>query len=94
MYLVFGILTIALGIIIFLIMPDTPMTSRLTHDEKVLTIERLRGNMTGIENTTFKVPQMMETLKDPKTWLITVIILAGNVPTGAAGSYSSTLIKG
>ena len=94
MYLVFGILTIAWGFTILLVMPDNPMKSRLTHDEKVFAIERLRSNQTGIENTTFKIPQMMETLKDLKTWLIVVIILAANVPTGATGSYSSTLIKG
>lgn len=75
-------------------MPDSPMSSRLTHDEKVVAIERLRDNKTGIENTTFKVQQMMETIMDPRTWLIIVIILAGNVPTGASGTYSSTLIKG
>jgi hypothetical protein len=94
MFLVFGIVTIAWGILIFFILPDSPMTSRFSHNEKVLAIERLRENMTGIENKTFKMEQLKETIFDLKTWLIVIIIIAGNVPTGATGSYSSTLIKG
>ena len=94
MYLVFGIMTVSWGIAIFLLMPDNPMSSRLGHDEKIVAIERLRSNQTGIENTTFKVGQMNEALKDIKTWIIVVIILAANVPTGISGSYSSTVIKG
>lgn len=94
MFLVFGLITIAWGILLFFLLPDSPMKSRYTHNEKVLAIERLRGNMTGIENKTFKVEQLKETVFDPKTWLYVVIIIAGNVPTGATGSYSATLIKG
>jgi hypothetical protein len=94
MFLVFGLITVCWGIVLFLVLPDSPMTSRLTRDEKVLAIERLRENMTGIENKTFKMNQLKETLFDFRTWLIVVIIIAGNVPTGATGSYSSTLIKG
>ncbi|KAI1626348.1 major facilitator superfamily domain-containing protein [Exophiala viscosa] len=94
MFLIFGLITIVCGIIVFLFLPNSPMASRFTHEEKVLAIERLRENMTGIENKTFKTPQFVETTSDFRTWLIAVIILAGNVPTGACGTFSSTLIKG
>lgn len=93
MYLVFGLLTIALGITIMFCLPDNPMTSRLSPSEKVAAIERVRGNQTGIENKIWKSYQFRETMLDIKTWLIVVIILAGNVPTGATGSFSSLLIK-
>ncbi|KAJ9602289.1 hypothetical protein H2200_013144 [Cladophialophora chaetospira] len=94
MFLVFGIITVALGTVVFLVLPDSPMASRFSHNEKVLAIERLRENRTGIENKTFKREQFFETMLDPRTWLIVVIVIAGNVPTGACGTYSSTLIKG
>ncbi|EXJ64983.1 hypothetical protein A1O7_01322 [Cladophialophora yegresii CBS 114405] len=94
MFLVFGIVTAAWGIVVFLILPDSPMASRFNHNEKVFAIERLRENRTGIENKTFKREQLSETMLDPRTWLIVVIVIAGNVPTGACGTYSSTLIKG
>ena len=38
------------GIIVFLFLPDNPMKSRLSHEEKIWAVERLRGNQTGIEN--------------------------------------------
>jgi hypothetical protein len=88
MYLVFEILTISLGLASFLLMPDNPMSSRLTHDEKIIAIERLQGNQSGIENTTFKAEQMTEALKDFKSWMIVVIILAANVLTGISGTSS------
>lgn len=64
MFLIFGIVTIVWGIIVFLLLPNSPMTSRFTHEEKVLAIERLRDNMTGIKNKNFKTPQFVETILD------------------------------
>lgn len=40
-FLVFGIVTIAAGVVVILILPDNPMSSRLSHAEKVTAIERL-----------------------------------------------------
>ena len=54
MFLVFGLITIVVGVLVILIMPDNPMKSSLTHDEKIWAIERLRENKTGVENKHFK----------------------------------------
>ncbi len=95
MYLIFGLCTVVIGILIGLLMPDSPMTARrLSRKEKIRAIERLRSNQTGISNTTFKREQLWETLGDYRSWLIAAIIIAGNVPTGATGAYAATLIKG
>lgn len=94
MYLVFGLLTIGLGIVIVFLLPDNPMTARLTPSEKVAAIERVRTNQTGIENKIWKWHQFRETTADVKTWLIIIIVIAGNVPTGVTGSFSSLVIKG
>ncbi|KAK3667236.1 hypothetical protein LTR22_001752 [Elasticomyces elasticus] len=93
MYLVCGLLTIVLGILIVWFLPDSPMASRLSAAEKVAAIERVRANQTGIENKTWKWHQFRETMLDVKTLLIVITILAGNIPTGATGSFSSLLIK-
>lgn len=50
MFLVVGLVTIAIGITVILLLPDNPMKSRLTHEEKVWAVSRLRENQTGIEN--------------------------------------------
>ena len=50
MFLIVGVVTIAIGITVVFVLPDNPMKSRLTHEEKVWAVERLRENQTGIEN--------------------------------------------
>jgi MFS family permease len=95
MFLVIGIVTIAVGILVVLFLPDNPMScKRLSHAEKVVAIERLRGNQMGIENKHFKPAQAMECLRDPQTWLISITTIASNVPNGAVSSYQATIIRG
>jgi sugar phosphate permease len=93
MFLIFGLITIAVGICIFIFLPDNPMTSRLTHAEKVLAIERLRENRTGIENKHFKWRQSIEVFKDPQTYLIAIVVTAMDVPNAAVSSFTSLIIK-
>lgn len=95
MFLVLGLVTIAVGILVMLVVPDNPMKCKfLTHDEKIWAIERLRENKTGIENKHFKTYQAWECVRDPQTWLISLITIASNVPNGAVSSYQATIIKG
>jgi predicted MFS family arabinose efflux permease len=93
MFLVIGLLTVAVGITVIFLLPDNPMSSRLSHDEKIWAVERLRGNQTGIENKHFKLSQAIECFKDPQTWLLALITIASNVPNGAVSSYQATIIK-
>lgn len=94
MFLIFGLITIAVGIAVVLFLPDNPMSSHLTHEEKLVAIERLRENKTGIENKHFKMEQFLESWKDPQTYLIILIVLLMMVPNGAISSFSTILIKG
>lgn len=93
MFLIFGLITIAVGICIFFFLPNNPMTSRLTHEEKVLAIERLRENQTGIENKHFKRSQLREVFCDPQTYLIAIIVTAMDVPNAAMSSFTSLIIQ-
>lgn len=88
-----GLITCVVGIATFFFLPNTPMSSRLTHEEKVWAVLRLRENQTGIENTHFKPPQMIECFLDPQTWLLCLITIASSVPNGAVSSYQATIIK-
>lgn len=93
MFLIFGVITIAVGICIFIFLPDSPMTSKLTHEEKILAIERLRENQTGIENKHFKWRQFIEAFKDPQTYLFAIIVTAMDVPNAAISSFTSLIIE-
>lgn len=95
MFLVFGLITIVVGGLVMWVVPDNPMSSGfLSHDEKIWAIERLRENKTGIENKHFKPYQALECVRDPQTWLISLITISSNVPNGAVSSYQATIIKG
>src|ERR1700755_2341934 len=50
LFLMFGLITILVGILVVLFLPDNPIKSRLSDAEKLFIIERVRENQTGIEN--------------------------------------------
>lgn len=93
MFLVVGLITIFFGVLVILFLPDNPMSSRLTHAEKVAAVERLRENQTGVENKTFKWYQVKQCALDPQTWLLALIVTAASIPNGAVGSFQSIVIK-
>ncbi|KAG8166922.1 hypothetical protein KVR01_002611 [Diaporthe batatas] len=94
MFLVFGLITMAVGALVIWVVPDNPMKCKfLTRDEKVWAVERLRENKTGVENKHFKAYQAWECFKDPQTWLISLITISSNVPNGAVSSYQAAIIK-
>ncbi|KAH9432924.1 hypothetical protein MCOR02_007597 [Pyricularia oryzae] len=93
MFLVFGLITVAVGILVVLFMPDSPMKSRLTQEEKVWAIERLRGNKTGVENKHLKKYQVYECFRDPQTFLLVLIVLSSNIPNGFISSYQASVIQ-
>lgn len=92
LFLLFGLITIVIGILTFVFLPDSPMKSRLKEEEKVHIIERVRDNQTGIENKKFKWKQFVEALADYKTWFLSLIVITTNIPNGAVSSFSSIII--
>jgi MFS family permease len=94
LFLLFGIITIFFGILVVLFLPDNPMKSRLSPEEKIFIIERVRENQTGIENKKLKGHQLKEVLLDIRTWLLSLVVITTNVPNGAVSSFSSLIIQG
>ena len=89
-----SLVTIAVGICVVFFLPDSPMTApRLSREEKILCIERVRENQTGIENKRFKLDQFIEIWQDPQTYLIIIVVTAMNVNNAATSTFSSQLIK-
>lgn len=94
MFLVWGLVTVVVGALVLSYLPDNPMTdARLSPQERRWAVERLRANMTGVENKHFKRPQVAECLTDPQTYLLVLIILTSNIPNGFISSYQSTVIQ-
>lgn len=94
MFLVVGLTTCIVGILVILSLPDNPMSARwLSHSEKVWAIERLRENQTGIENKHIKPHQVLECFLDPQTYLLILITIPLSVPNGAVSSFQATIIR-
>lgn len=93
LFLVFGVITIIFGIIVWFYLPDNVTNAWfLTEEEKSLVIEHIRSNQTGIENKTFKKAQIKELfLHDKLTWLMLLLTLTSQLVTGAVGSFSTTI---
>ncbi|KZT03140.1 MFS general substrate transporter [Laetiporus sulphureus 93-53] len=76
-----GIMTFITAVAYWLYFPDSPTNAWfLTNEERVVAIQRLKGNQTGVENKHFKVEQVHEALRDPKTWLFALFSALNNVP--------------
>lgn len=93
LFLIFGLVTVVVGIAVIAFLPDNPISSRLSHTEKICAIERLRENKTGIENKRFKKEQFREVFVDPQTYLIAVVVAAMDVPNAAGSSFSALIIQ-
>ncbi|KAF4638076.1 hypothetical protein G7Y89_g36 [Cudoniella acicularis] len=93
-FLIFGAITIAWGIISLFLLPDSPSTSPfLNPRERAVAVERVAANRQGIKNHVFKRYQAIQTAKDPKTWILFVMAIAGQVPTAAVTSFASINIS-
>lgn len=94
-FLVMGLLTVIFGVIVLVVLPDSPIKAKfLTHEEKLLVLENIRGNQTGTENKTFKRSQLREfLLEDKHTWPMFFLTVVSMVPTGAVLTFSVTIIS-
>lgn len=94
-FLLLGLLTVVVGIIFFFVLPDSPLTARfLSHEEKALHAEHIRGNEQGIGTHVFKKEQVWEALRDPNTWLYAFWVFAANIPNSIATSFGNILVTG
>lgn len=93
MFLVFGLLTIVIGLLVVFFLPDNPMTcKRFTEKERVIAIARLQGDTTGIENRTFKTAQVWELLLDSRAWMMFTMNTAINIPNAAVSTFQAAII--
>ncbi|KAH8883000.1 MFS general substrate transporter [Thozetella sp. PMI_491] len=83
------------GIILFLLLPNSPTTFRgFSHDEKLILIARMRRNQTGIEQSRINWGQIKEAYLDYKTWLFCFLGFIGNIPNGGISNFSTLVIQG
>ncbi|GME85021.1 unnamed protein product [Ambrosiozyma monospora] len=95
LFIFMGLLTCILGVATFLYLPDNPMTCKaFSDDEKLLIMDHIRENQTGVQNRHFKWYQLREVLfKDWQTWLLFTITFLFSILGSAFTTFSSLIIK-
>ncbi|EMC91338.1 hypothetical protein BAUCODRAFT_571091 [Baudoinia panamericana UAMH 10762] len=95
LFLLLGCLSIAFGLCLFVCLPDTPMHAKFLSDQqKVALLHHISVNKTGVRATTFRLRQVVDFLRDPQIWLLTIATILTTISTGVTLSYSSQLIAG
>lgn len=94
-FLIVGACCCIWGIVLFIFLPDSPITAKaLSQSDKMMAVERLRENQTGVENKTFKFYQVKEAAQDYKTYLFFLVGFFGNIPNGGISNFGTLIIKG
>jgi MFS transporter, ACS family, allantoate permease len=94
LYLVLGVPTVITGVYCWFYMPDNQTNAKfLDRREKLIAIERIRGNFQGIGSRKWKWDQFYEAFRDPRTYLYVVFSLLMNIPNGGITAFGSIVIK-
>ncbi|RDW69784.1 hypothetical protein BP6252_08804 [Coleophoma cylindrospora] len=94
-FLVLGIVSILTGIGWLFLMPETPNKARfLTHEERIIAVQRVAENMMGVKGYEWKSYQIWHAIKDVKTWLLLAFVLFTQLPNGGLSSFGSLVISG
>ncbi|KAM3455337.1 hypothetical protein NHJ6243_008545 [Beauveria neobassiana] len=92
-FLTFGLVTVAVAIAMFVLMPDSPTEAKfLNDDDKLIAIERLRGNQMGIMSREWRKAHFFEALQDVKTWLWVAMIFCISVPSNGISTFGPLII--
>lgn len=92
-YIAIGCLTVIVGVLVCLFLPDSPVKARrFTDAEKVAVLMRVKDNQSGTQNAHLKRSQVFEALKDVRTWLVNLTVLLSSIPNGGISNFSNILL--
>lgn len=92
-FLIFGSISIAWGIVSLIVLPDLPSTAKfLTERERLIAVNRVAANRQGVKNHHFSKRQAIQTFKDPKTYILFVMAVGAQVPNSALTSFGSIVV--
>ncbi|KAF5013094.1 hypothetical protein FDECE_921 [Fusarium decemcellulare] len=95
LFIAYGGFTVLWGLFVLFWMPDSPMRAKcFTEHDKMLMVERVRENQTGLQNKKFRREQAIEALCDPQTWCYCLISICTTLPTSGLGAFKAIIISG
>ncbi|KAE8393726.1 major facilitator superfamily domain-containing protein [Aspergillus alliaceus] len=95
MFIILGLATFLWGFVLLIFLPDSISTAAfLTPEEREYMAHRAIIAGTGrTEKTTWKWPQAIECLQDPKTWHLFAIAILTQIPNGGTQNFGNLVIK-
>ncbi|KAJ5683269.1 hypothetical protein N7462_006434 [Penicillium macrosclerotiorum] len=95
MFIIFGILTVLIGVSLWWLLPDTPANCKwLDERERKIAIQRLKDNRTGVKNSHHKKDQVLETITDYRVWMLLLAIFCHNMTNSLQTNFTGLIIKG
>ncbi|KAH7137833.1 permease of the major facilitator superfamily [Dactylonectria macrodidyma] len=95
LFVLYGGLTFFAGVVCFFWLAVTPTeASWLTEEEKVIALERVRGNKTGTEVDKFNPSQLKEAFRDVRFYMIFLLLVSTGLPNGGLTAFGPTIISG
>jgi MFS family permease len=90
LFVIEGAVTVAYGVFMFFVLPDSVSTAWfLKPEERLRALARTLKNKTGVmDNGKFQWPQLWEALRDPQTWMLVLYTFCINLPNGALTTVS------
>ncbi|QGI67568.1 hypothetical protein CEK26_011519 [Fusarium fujikuroi] len=94
MYIIAGLATLAWGIALWWLFPDSPQHAKgFTEAERHLLLERVRENNAGAEDKHFKSYQFKEALFDYRLWGIMILSIVSCTGSGAVTTFGTIVFK-
>lgn len=95
MFLFFCLFTVALGIVLWFFLPNSPMSARwLNERERVIAVERLKSNKNGVKNHHHKKAQVIEALTDYQVWMLVLAVFWHNITNSLQSNFTGLIING
>ncbi|SGZ57760.1 CIC11C00000003995 [Sungouiella intermedia] len=93
-FIINGVITIGLGLIIPWHIPNKPTEAWFLNDrEKKVLVQRIKRNQQGFGNKHFKKEQLYEALMDRRTWAFFLIGVTACIPNGGISNFGAILLS-
>lgn len=79
----------------FFFLPDSPLSARwLTPSERVFAHKRPQKSVHSFKSNVWKWNQFWEAIRDPKSWLLFLYMVAATIPNGGLTAFGSLVTVG
>ena len=95
LYLIFGAVTAAWGIVMLVLLPDNPSNAIwMTQSQRQTAVHRIIADSQGGAKGGYKLYQVIEAFRDPVTWFLSLYSFCVNIANGGLTAFGSLVIQG